>query len=38
MKEGITAHSFGLVAESLARRVAIRNAEKAKTAIVQVKA
>lgn len=37
MKEGVTAQAFGLVAESLARQVAIRNAEKAKTAIVQVK-
>jgi len=38
LKDGITANAFSHLAESLARQVAIRNAEKAKTAVVQVKA
>lgn len=37
LKDDITAAAFGRLAESLARQVAIRNAEKEKTVIVQVK-
>ena len=37
LKGGLTEEAFGNLAESLARQVAIRNAEKAKTAIVQIK-
>ena len=37
VKGGLTEEAFGNLAESLARQVAIRNAEKAKTAIVQIK-
>ena len=37
LKEGVTAQAFSHVAESLARQVAIRNAEGAKTEVVQVK-
>src|SRR5690606_16392364 len=37
LKGGITAEAFGYLAESLARQVAIRNAKKEKTAVVQVK-
>lgn len=37
MKDDITAVAFGHLAESLARQVAIRNAEREKTAVVQVK-
>src|SRR5690554_4479321 len=38
MAEGVTALAFGNVAEALARQVAIRNAEREKTAVVQMKA
>jgi len=38
MTEGVTAQAFGAVAESLARQVAIRNDEREKTAVVQMKA
>lgn len=38
LSEGITANAFSHLAESLARQVAIRNAGKDKTAVVQVKA
>jgi ATP-binding protein involved in chromosome partitioning len=37
LKGGVTAEAFGRLAESLARQVAIRNAKKEKTAVVQVK-
>ncbi len=37
MKDGVTADAFGLLAENVARQIAIRNAAKAKTEIVQVK-
>ena len=37
MRDDVTAAAFGQLAESLARQVAIRNAEKDKTAVVQVK-
>jgi len=38
LTEGVTARAFASVAENLARQVAIRNAEKEKTAVVQIKA
>jgi ATP-binding protein involved in chromosome partitioning len=37
LKEGVTALAFTALAENLARQVAIRNAEKNKTEVVQVK-
>lgn len=37
MKDGITEQAFSHIAENLARQVAIRNAEKSKTKVVQVK-
>ncbi len=37
MKDGVTADAFGLLAENVARQIAIRNAAKAKTEVVQVK-
>ncbi|HLT05912.1 MAG TPA: Mrp/NBP35 family ATP-binding protein [Cyclobacteriaceae bacterium] len=38
LTQGVTANAFARLAENLARQVAIRNAEKAKTAVVQIKA
>lgn len=38
MDEGVTARAFASLAENLAQQVAIRNAEKEKTAVVQMKA
>lgn len=38
LRDGITADAFSHLAASLARQVAIRNAEMAKTAVVEVKA
>jgi ATP-binding protein involved in chromosome partitioning len=38
LTEGVTARAFAGLAENLARQVAIRNAEKEKTAVVQIKA
>ncbi|MEX2591907.1 MAG: Mrp/NBP35 family ATP-binding protein [Anditalea sp.] len=37
LTEGVTAQAFSHLSEALARQVAIRNAEKMKTAVVQVK-
>jgi ATP-binding protein involved in chromosome partitioning len=37
MKEGITKEAFVQIAENVARQIAIRNAEKSKTEVVQVK-
>ncbi|WP_114749902.1 Mrp/NBP35 family ATP-binding protein [Pleomorphovibrio marinus] len=37
LKDGLTADAFGLLAENVARQIAIRNAEKAKTEVVQMK-
>jgi ATP-binding protein involved in chromosome partitioning len=37
LKEGVTADAFQALAESVARQIAIRNAEKNKTKVVQVK-
>jgi ATP-binding protein involved in chromosome partitioning len=36
LKEGITGEAFNMLAENVARQVAIRNAEKKKTEVVQV--
>lgn len=38
LTEGVIARAFASLAENLARQVAIRNAEKEKTAVVQIKA
>ena len=38
LTEGVTARAFASIAENLARQVAIRNAEKEKTAVVEIKA
>lgn len=38
LKEGITSRAFGLLAENVARQIAIRNAKMSKTEVVQVKA
>ena len=38
LTEGVTARAFAALAENLARQVAIRNAKKEKTAVVQIKA
>lgn len=38
LKEGVSADAFSLLAENVARQVAIRNAEMKKTEVVQVKA
>src|SRR5690606_20239079 len=38
LTQGVTGNAFARLAENLARQVAIRNAEKAKTAVVQIKA
>ena len=38
LTEGVTARAFASLAENLARQVAIRNAEREKTAVVQIKA
>ncbi|WP_209332190.1 Mrp/NBP35 family ATP-binding protein [Lunatimonas salinarum] len=37
LKEGVTAGAFHALAENVARQIAIRNAEKSKTEIVQIK-
>ncbi|WP_194778249.1 Mrp/NBP35 family ATP-binding protein [Pararhodonellum marinum] len=37
LKEGITSQAYGALAESVARQIAIRNAEKTKTEVVQIK-